>query len=226
VQKRYARGFSVLGNYTYGKSIDDTSAPDASAPGPDPLNHRNNRGPSDFDIRQRLVISGVWEMPRLKTSPTPIRWVLGGWQSNAIFTTSSGTPLTILSGADNNYDGVTGDFANYQGGDWQLSKSRSRQAQIAQWFNTSVFATSTVGTIGSGRRGQLRAPGDWNVDYSLFKNFQLTERKRLQFRGEFFNLLNHANLGSPNTSFNSPSFGIISTATAPRILQVALKYIF
>jgi hypothetical protein len=72
-----------------------------------------------------------------------------------------------------------------------------KQQQIAQWFNTSVFGTSTVGTIGSGRRGQLRAPGDSNLDYSLFKNFQLGERKRLQFRSEFFNVLNYANLGSP-----------------------------
>ena len=88
-----------------------------------------------------------------------------------------------------------------------------------------TFANA-LGTIGTGRRGQLRAPGDSNLDYSLFKNFPITESKRLQFRAEAFNLLNHANLGAPSTSGNSPSFGVISTASDPRILQLALKLIF
>jgi hypothetical protein len=152
--------------------------------------------------------------------------VLGGWQSNAIFTAATGVPLTIQSGVNNAFDGSSGDFANYLGGSWQLSNGRPKQAQIAEWFNTGVFATNTVGTIGSARRGQLRAPGAWNLDYSLFKNLQLTEQKRLQFRGEFFNVFNHANLGAPGTTFNSPSFGVISAASDPRILQFALKLIF
>ncbi len=134
--------------------------------------------------------------------------------------------MTIRSGADNNYDGVSGDFADYKGGAWQLGKDRPKQQQIARWFNTSVFAANTAGTIGTARRGQLRSPGDSNLDYSLFKNFQITERKRLQFRSEFFNVLNHANLGTPGTTVNSPSFGIISSASDPRILQFALKMIF
>ena len=83
-----------------------------------------------------------------------------------------------------------------------------------------------MGTIGSGRRGQLRAPGAWNLDYLLFKNLQLTEQKRLQFRSEFFNVFNHANLSPPGVTFNSPSFGVISGASDPRILQFALKLIF
>jgi hypothetical protein len=226
VQKRYAGGFSVLANYTYGKALDDNSDATGASPGPDPWNHRNNIGPSDYDITHRLVISAVWEMPRLNGSPAPIRWVLGGWQSNAIYTASTGIPLTIRSGTDNNYDGVSGDFGDYRGGAWQLSKDRSKQDQIARWFNISVFGPNTLGTIGSARRGQLRAPGDSNLDYSLFKNFQLTERKRVQFRSEFFNVLNHANLGAPGTTVNSPSFGVISSALDPRILQFALKLIF
>jgi hypothetical protein len=82
--------------------------------------------------------------------------------------------LTIRSGVDNNYDGVSGDFADYKGGAWQLPNNRSKQDQIAHWFNTSVFAANTVGTIGTARRGcGLRG---------IFKNFQITERKRLQLR--------------------------------------------
>jgi hypothetical protein len=229
VQKRYAKGFSILGNYTWGKALDDGSDATGS-PGPDPVNHRNNIGPSDYDIKQRVVISAVWEMPRLKTSRAPIRWVFGNWQSNAIYTASTGVPLTVRSGADNNFDGTTaasaGDFGDYKGGEWKLSKDRPKQQQIARWFDTSVFAANAVGTIGTARRGQLRAPGDYNLDYSLFKNFDITERKRVQFRSEFFNVLNHANLLAPGTTVNSPSFGVISSAQDPRILQFALKLIF
>ena len=112
-------------------------------------------------------------MPRLKTAPAAVRWVLGGWQSNAIFTASTGIPLSVRSGADNNFDGVTGDFADYNGGNWQLSKDRPKQQQIARWFDTSVFAANAVGTIGTARRGQLRAPGDSNLDSSLFEDFPL-----------------------------------------------------
>jgi hypothetical protein len=226
VQKRYAKGFSILANYTAGKSLDTASDATGGGTQPDPWNHQTNRGPSDYDVAQRLVVSAIWEMPRLKGSPAPVRWVLGGWQSNAIYTAETGIPLTIRSGADNDYNGVSGDFADYLGGDWGLSNDRPRKDQIARWFNTSVFAANRVGTVGTARRGQLRAPGDSNLDYSLFKNFPLGEVARVQFRGEFFNFFNHPNLGSPGTTVNSPSFGIINSASEPRIMQFALKLIF
>jgi len=225
-QKRYSKGFSILANYTFEKAIDDNSDGTGASPGPDPWNHRNNIGPSDFDTKQRLVISAVWQMPKLQSSPAAVRWVLGGWQSNAIYTASTGIPLTIRSGVNNSLNGVGNDFGDYLGGAWQLSNSRSKQDQIARWFNTSVFATNAIGTIGLARRGQLRAPGDSNLDFSLFKNFPLSERKRLQFRAEAFNVANHANLGAPGVTVNSPSFGVISSASDPRIMQFALKLIF
>ena len=228
LQKRYSRGFSILGNYTFSKSIDYSSfgSNEGNQTGPDPFHVRNNRGPSDFDVTQRFVASGIWEMPKLSKSNAVIRNVLGGWQSNGIFTVQSGTPLTILSGANNSLNGVGGDFAAYSGGSWHLNGSRSKQQEIAQWFNTGVFTVDQLGTVGTGRRGQLRAPGLWNVDYSLFKNFVFTEHMHLQLRGEFFNLFNHANLNSPNVTANSPTFGTIASASSPRIAQVAMKLIF
>jgi outer membrane receptor protein involved in Fe transport len=227
-QKRYSHGFSVLGNFTWAKSIDTGSfaSVEGNQAGPDPFNTRNNRGPSNFDVTKRLVVSGIWEMPKLGTANRVVKNVLGGWQSNAIFTAATGTPLTVVSGVNNSLNGVAGDFADYRGGEWRISGDRSRQQQIAQWFDKSVFAVNAVGTIGSGRRGQLRAPGLWNVDYSLFKSIALRERARLQLRGEFFNFFNHANLDAPNVTVNSPAFGLISGASSPRIVQVAAKVIF
>jgi hypothetical protein len=104
--------------------------------------------------------------------------------------------------------------------------SRSKADQIRRWFDTSQFATNAVGTIGTGRRGQLRAPGDWNLDYSVFKNFEVLETHKVQFRAELFNAFNRANLGQPTDTVNSPTFGVITSASAPRIVQLALKYIF
>ncbi|HTM47322.1 MAG TPA: carboxypeptidase regulatory-like domain-containing protein [Bryobacteraceae bacterium] len=228
VQKRHSKGFSVLGNYTWGRSIDYASFSSVSGnnAGPDPFNLRNARGFSNWDIKHRVSVSGLWEMPRLNRANPVIKAVLGGWQQNGILTLETGIPLTVVSGADNNFDGVTGDYADYLGGDWKIGGDRSKSQQIARWFNTSVFRSNAVGTFGSGRRAQLRGPGAWNLDYSLFKSFDLIERLRLQLRGEFFNVFNHANLGSPGTTVNSTTFGVISGASSPRIVQVAMKLIF
>jgi len=101
-----------------------------------------------------------------------------------------------------------------------------------QWFNPSAFVVPTVGTYGSLGRGTYNGPGLADVDMSLFKNTALSERVKLQFRAEFFNLLNRANLGTPNaTAFSgtsiSASAGLITTlATTPRQIQFGLKLIF
>ena len=109
---------------------------------------------------------------------------------------------------------------------WKLPPDRSKAAKIAQNFNTAAFRVNAIGTIGTGRRNQLRAPGIWNVDFSAFKEFNFIERARLQLRGEMFNLLNHANLGAPNVTVTSALFGQITTATSPRIMQLGLKLLF
>ena len=168
----------------------------------------------------------LFRSPRLARQNRFVRMALGGWQQNGILIVEAGIPLTIVSGADNNFDGVTGDYADYLGGEWRLSGGRSKNEKIARWFNTSVFRTNAVGTFGSARRSQLRSPGQWNLDYSLFKSFDVVERLRVQLRGEFFNVFNHANLGAPATTVNSPNFGTISGASSPRIVQLALKLVF
>jgi hypothetical protein len=228
LQKRWGKGLTLLANYTYSKSIDIASyaSIEGNSAGPDPFNFNNNRGLSDFDIPHRLVVSGIVEHPKLTNSNSVMRAVLGGWQSNFIWTAQTGTPITILSGVDNALMGIGGNFADLTGVDWRQPNDRSRGQEIQEWFNKAAFAVNAPGTIGTGRRNQLRAPGAWNVDYSLFKNFDVIERLRLQFRGEFFNLFNHTRLGAPNTTVTSPSFGRITSALDPRIVQLGLKVIF
>jgi len=184
-QQRFSRGVTVLANYTVSKSVDVSSygSVEGNTLGPNPFNFNDNRGLSDFDIPQRLVVSGIWQLPAFKNRSLFVRSLLGGWQTNYIFTAESGTPMTILSGVDNALMGVGGNFADLTGVDWRLPANRSKSARILQNFNTAAFKVNAVGTIGTGRRNQLRAPGLWNVDYSAFKEFGVWERVKLQFRG-------------------------------------------
>jgi hypothetical protein len=228
VQKRWSHGFSVLGNYTWAKSINRTSSTsiNTASTGPDPFNWSRNIGPSDFDLTHRVVISGIWAAPDLKNRPPFFRYVLGGWQNNFIFSANNGLPFTVVSGVDNAFSGLGGQFADLTGQDWRLSGDRSKSEQIMAWFNTAAFARNAIGTFGTGGRNQLRDPGKWNLDYSLFKGFPVTERVTLQVRGEFFNVFNHANLGSPVAGVNNPNFGRINSAGSPRIVQLAMRLAF
>jgi hypothetical protein len=227
-EKRFSRSYSILANYTLSKSIDNTSysAGGGNNGGPDPLHFDLNRGLSDFDIPQRLVVSGIVELPKFNKRNALFRSVLGGWQNNFIFTAASGNPLTVLSGVDNALTGVGGNWADVTAVDWRLADGRSKQQEIQQWFNPAGFKQNAIGTVGTGRRNQIRGPGRWNVDYSLFKDFRFMEKVKLQARGEFFNFFNHANLGNPTTTFTSTNFGRITSASSPRIAQLAMKLIF
>ncbi len=227
-KKNFGHGVTVLGNYTYSKSVDYTSYGSIESNQIfTPFNYRGSRGPSDFDTPQRLVLSGVWELPSFKNANPVLRAVAGGWQNNFIFTDESGTPITIVTGVDNLLEGTNlTNYPNLTGVNWQLPSGRAKGAKIAQWFNTAAFARNPIGVQGTGGRNQLRGPAFWNADYSLFKSFSLRERLKLQVRGEFFNVFNHANLGNPQATLVSPTFGQITTASAPRILQVAMKLIF
>ncbi len=228
VQKRFSQGFSVLANYTISKSIDISSyaTAEGNSTGPDPFNFNNNRGVSDFDIPQRLVVSGIVDHPRFQGAHPVLKTALGGWQSNFIFTAASGTPFTVASGVDNALMGIGGNRADLTGEAISLGGGRSRADEINAWFNPRAFRQNALGTIGVMGRNTLRVPGGWNADYSLFKEFAMTERARLQLRGEFFNFFNHTRLGGPNATVTSPVFGRIQSSFAPRIVQVAAKIVF
>jgi hypothetical protein len=162
----------------------------------------------------------------LKGQNPILRTVFGGWQSNFIYTSQVGTPLNVVSGVDDSLSGLAGDFPDLTGTSWHLPNDRSENAEIQEWFNTAAYRENAVGTFGTGGRNQLRVPGMWDLDYSLFKSFDLKERLKLQYRAEFFNVFNHTNLGAPNSTVSSATFGRITSAGSPRILQMSLKLVF
>ena len=105
-----------------------------------------------------------------------------------------------------------------------ISRSPSKQDAIQEWFDPAAFVLPASGQFGNSARNNLRAPGFWNLSIGLYRNLPLGERFRAQFRSEFFNVFNHANLGPPGASMDSMTFGTIrATVGGPRIIQFALK---
>jgi hypothetical protein len=221
LEKRFARGFTVLANYTWSKLIDDIGPGGTT----DPFNRRMDYGISNDDIPSVIHFSGLWQIPHWNVHGAANRLV-NGWELTAITLWRSGFPFTVTSGTDNSFSGVGQDRADFLGGQPSLDASRSHGQLIAQYFNTALFVRNAPGTFGNEGKGILRAPGVFSTDLGLLKNTRITERLNTQFRAEFFNAFNNVNFSGPSATLSSSSFGRITSAGDPRILQLALKMIF
>jgi hypothetical protein len=235
VQHRLASGLNFLASYTWSKSIDYQSAAHGSAqPGEgiqDGLNFRADRAVSDFDVPQNFVFSGVYELPfgegkRFRVSQKMLnRYLLTGWRMDGIVSLHSGFPFNLYVPFDNANTGSgalgSSERPSLVG---QLYPSGFQQS-ITQWFNTSALTVIpyTYGNLG---RNVLRQDSFKNVDFSLSKQFLVTETQRLEFRSEFFNLFNHPNFGAPDGNYSDPTFGQVLSASNPRFIQFGLKYVF
>jgi hypothetical protein len=219
IEKRFSQRFSGLLNYTFAKSLDYGSGAGTLWPSySDPFYFKHDRGLSDFYHKQRLVLSWLWELPRLKGRNTVLRGVVGGWDLNGILTLQTGAPFSLPSGVDNSYSGVNADRADQVFADASVATPNPKS-----WFNTKAFAANAVGTFGNTSRNLLLGPGITNVDMSLVKNFIVRERWNLQFRGEAFDLANHPNFSQPVGNLSSATYGQITGSSAGRILQGAIK---
>jgi hypothetical protein len=226
-----------MANYTWSKSLDTMPAnmgiggvgQGSNSPIPWYVagRHQYDSGPSEFDHRHRMVLSYVYDLPKLRDKNRLVRAAVGGWQLSGIFTVQSGGPLTILAGKDQMQTGLGSDRANYLGGNVYGSNACSGSSTCVSYLNPSAFGLPALGTYGNLGKGALTGPGLVNWDTGVFKEFLLRgERLRLQFRGEFFNTLNHANFNNPNVSQSAGGFGTITSAQDPRIGQLALKLQF
>jgi hypothetical protein len=224
MEKRFSKGFTASANYTFAKTIDEVSyLTDLCGVNViNPYNVRAYRGVSDFNVPHRFVLNYLWQLPSPKEGV--MKALLGGWETSAIWNWQSGFPLTIVSNDDRSLTAVGNDLADVTKKPSYTSGSRG--ARIAHWFDTTAFASATLGTFGNAGRNILRGPGTFNVDFSAHKLFIIRERLRLQYRAEFFNVFNHTLLNNPNSSVNDSNFGRITSARDPRIIQMALKLIF
>jgi hypothetical protein len=221
-ERRYAKGFSILANYQFGKSIDEASANKGTGINmTDPSNRRFDRGRSDFDRTHVFNFSGLWELP-IRFESRSLNAVLGGWNLNGIVSLMSGYPFTVTSGVDNARTGTGGQRAILTA-DPNIPGDRSRGEMVAEYLSKTAFAANPIGTMGTLGRNTFVGPGYANVDLGLAKRFQITERVATTFRFETFNALNRPNLDIPTAALNSGNFMRITIASDPRILQFALR---
>jgi hypothetical protein len=224
VEKRFSHGFTVSANYTYAKTIDEVSylTDLCGVNAVNPYNVRAYRGVSDFNVPQRFVLNYLWRLP--SPGQGVMKALFGGWETSAIWNWQKGFPLNIISNDDRSLTAEGNDLADVV--KTPSYTSGNRGARIAQWFDTTAFTSARLGTFGNAGRNILIGPGTFNIDFSAHKVFTLRERLRLQYRAEFFNVLNHTQLNNPDASVNDSTYGRITGARDPRILQMALKLIF
>ena len=235
VQKRFSDGLSLLVAYTNAKLIDTWSGIFAAGTGTNTQNvydRKADRSVSGNDISQRFVLSYVYDLPFGRGRAMGADWnpvtdaVLGGWQLNGIVTLSTGFPLRPTAAntarAGNGYL-----RPNNNGQSAKLSGAVVER--LDRYFDTSVFSQPEPFTFGNAGRliPDVRRPALTNWDFSVFKNFALTEALSLQVRGEFFNFTNTPVFASPNTAVNNRNFGRITRqANAPRQIQFGLKLLW
>jgi hypothetical protein len=197
-----------------------------------PFDLRAEHGPSLFDARSRFVFSGTWALPRWHDAPRAAALITNGWQLNTITSISSGTPFTVYDSADVSLQGSAPEISGFYSSRPDLiSDPNSGQPHTAnEWVSRAPFLqlnpVTQAGQFGNEGRNVVRGPGIADVDLSLFKYFNIDESRRVQFRAECFNLLNHPNFGLPENDLESPAFGQILQAGPPRLLQLALKFVF
>jgi hypothetical protein len=236
VTKRFSRGLQFLSAYTYGKSNDYYSGGPINelfAVAGDQFNWKTNYGPSDFDRRHRFVTSFVYDLPKVVSESSASRWLLNNWQLNGILTLQTGTPFSVVQIVGNNIIQRANFAPGFTG---SIETDGSTQSRLGGFFNTSAFASSTLGStafdpdnpFGNTPRNFLYGPGQKNMDFSVVKFIPITETVRGEFRTEFFNLFNWANFNNPNNNIAVPStFGkITSTSAGPRVIQFAFKVNF
>jgi hypothetical protein len=228
--KRMSRRFSFKSFYTFSKAMDTADMQQSNIQS-NAQNLRNlalERARTATDRRHNFNLSSVWDADYFKGAPLPVRILLDHWTLSTIVTMRSGTPLTIGSGGDTNFDGQGNDRADLIGHP-RLSPNRPRSEVVERWFDVTAFRAPAPGRDGTSGRNIIDGPGLKTVDLGLFRNFRLREGMDLQFRSEITNVFNFVNLNNPNTTYNASAtsiFGTIRSARAMREVQLGIRLVF
>ena len=244
LEHRFVSGLYFLNSFTWSKALGDSEQALESFPGYSVANPQNmhnlaeDKGPTSFDVTFVNVTSVVYELPFGRGRKFGGKWnpafdtILGGWELNAINTANSGNPINVYysPSAANDVTGLTQDWRgqaferpNVSGNSISQNKTALINTYFAGYTFTTPLASAPFGNLG---RNAFRAPGLEQWDLSVDKRFRITEKARLQLRSEFFNVLNHTNLGLPNPVSTSTAFGTIRTMYPARQIQFALKLMF
>jgi Carboxypeptidase regulatory-like domain len=248
LRKRFSGGLQFNANYSFAKSLDELSdafRAKGSTGATDPMNLRNDYGPSDFDVRHRFVISPTYDLPFMKSN----RW-LGGWSVNSIISWQTGAPIALIDSiADPNGAGVANQRPAFigtsvSGANVNKVVTLPSGAIAYQGLNPADFAevqqAAGIGcsaTINLGawcnstlRRGTFHGPHFADVDFGLGKAFRINESSKLTFEANFFDLFNHPNFANPNGNVVDPNFGnsqsTFGGVGGHRVTQLALRFDF
>jgi hypothetical protein len=223
INHRFDHGFSLMASYVYGKYLDIVSYGAEGGLGPrNPQNFRANYGPSDSDVRNRFTASYIYQLPKMRSAHGILAGVINDWQNQGVVIAQTGHPYTIGSTTDTAATGIGGEYADRVAGVSLYPEHKG----VSSYFNSAAFTEPANGTLGTSSKGLLTGPGMVNVDFSLFKEFPVSDKGKFQFRSEFFNLFNHPNYNSINTTLGNTTFGALTGANDGRIAQFALKYLF
>jgi hypothetical protein len=253
-ERRYAKGLTANINYTFARNltnISDGGTTGAAAVGTIlPTDRTYDWGNSDIGIKHRISFRVNYELPFGKNASRMTKLAIGGWQANLLAFYQSGVPFTVLDGVapvpSNVSNLITVDRPNVLSGAPYTPANQS----YTNWINVNAFTPQPVGTVGSETRAQLYGPHQRSADFSLFKDFQIREAMKMQFRAEVYNITNTENFGQPNINITKwsatlPGFGTgapgatpvlgaggfgqitgSNLALNPRQYQFALKFIF
>jgi hypothetical protein len=228
LDRRFSNGFALTTAYTWAKAIDSTGADNGGFRYY--INPQRNRARADGEVRHVFVQSYIYELPfgkgKQMLASGPAAWVAGGWQLNGILTVQSGGPFNLsVPGGIVNAPGSANDpnlIGNYE--------TPKGVGTHTTWFNPAAFAQPAAGTFGTVGRNTFSGPGLFNLDASLFRKFQFTERVTAELRIESFNFTNTPKFNSPNGDITSPNFGKVVGAqgapNGPREFQLGLKVTF
>ncbi len=230
IERRFQNGYSILGTYTWARAFNDYT--DGGSLGADIgfsdfYNRRADWGPTGNDVRHRLTMTSVYEIPVGKGKKyLASHWlgaVAGNWSLGGLLTLQTGEPFTVNTQVNNTFVFSAGaQRANVLGNPNLPNSDRS----LSRWFDTSAFLQPAQFTFGNQGVNILRADGLINLDMSILRNFPIGETMKFQFRGEFFNFTNHPSFGGPGATLNGPGFGIVSGAGPGRRIQLGARFVF
>jgi hypothetical protein len=237
VEKRFTTGLTLLANYTWSRALGVAPAITSginSVTVENPFDLKREYGPLEYDVIHHLSASYVYELPfgkgkrYLNRASGAASRVLGGWEIAGITTLQGGFPITPVLG---NSLGKT----NTNSRPNAIGDPTQSARQPYNWINPAAFAIPTSAQIASGDffgnagANSIREPRLVNFDFSVLKKFSVRESVRIQFRGEFFNATNTPFFGLPGavgTTFGSATFGKVTKAGDPRVVQFGLKLLF
>ncbi|MCU1223512.1 MAG: hypothetical protein JWQ42_1605 [Edaphobacter sp.] len=230
LKRRYSKGLDLQIAYTLARLLDDAET--ISNNGGNGFGSLAENIPTlefgngNLDVRHRFTITFNYALPFGKSTHGFVGALVKGWQANGITVWNTGMPFSVTNA--NNRSGTRPSTTNSDRPN-QVGSGRVAHPTIAAWFNTNDFVAQPLATFGNQRRNQLYGPGLQRVDLSLFKNFDITERLKLEFRTETFNVLNTAQFANPTASLGNALNGqVTSTSNAynPRLIQFAARLKF